>query len=260
MTQLLFIPRNRATLVTALVIVASTAFGQESKPVVSPFEAKFDSGAIVSLRATQDFRHTEFVQRGKRLGDVLLRFRREKEPWHLANTGSLAGSDRSSLTPNSDGTGFRAGYRVTNDGSDLLQIDIRFNLGTNDARWTLVIRNLANRPLELGDLAIPLPMCRTHSQPTGAILKHGLVSGHGSFFFWMPSDSKGLFLTLTPIDGTSFEYWDAQNRNYSVYIHSKAAGEIATGQGTKWRQPHTSRLLAPLGQAGDAHTYGFKLR
>jgi hypothetical protein len=269
MMHLILTGRNQTTralsavLILVVIAASSVARGQagaEQKPAASGFEAKFGTGAIVSLKATHDLRRTEFVQPGKRLGDVLLRYRQENEPWHLLDTAGLARSEKGTFSGSSDGTSYRAGYHVSESASSLLDIEIRIDLGANELRWTLAIRNRSNRPLEIGDLAIPLPMSRSHSQPSGAILKHGLVSGHGSFFFWIPSDSKGPFLTLTPSDGTSFEYWDAQNRNYSVYIHSKAAGEIAAKHGTHWRQPHTSRVLAPLGQPGDAQSYGFKLR
>jgi hypothetical protein len=35
---------------------------------------------------------------------------------------------------------------------------------------------------------------------------------------------------------------------------------VAEGQGTKWRQPNTILTLAPKGQPGDTHVYGFRLR
>jgi len=101
---------------------------------------------------------------------------------------------------------------------------------------------------------------------TPVILKHSFLSGHGSFLFWMRSDSAPPFLTLVPTGETHLEYWENQGgfggggRGFSAFIHSAAAGAEAKERGTNWRQPHTSLTLAPKGKPGDCKSYTFKLQ
>ena len=124
-----------------------------------------------------------------------------------------------------------------------------------------MVRNRTSQPLEIGDLGLPLPMSRSLGESGGAMLKHSFVSGHGSFLFWMRSDSDAPYLVLTPSDNTSLEYWEAGRggpRGFAVYIHSAAAAEAADDHGASWRQPHTRLMLSPRGMAGDAQSYGFR--
>ncbi len=133
---------------------------------------------------------------------------------------------------------------------------------TEDAalRWRVTVRNPSNRPLEVGDLAVPLPINLNRRQENGQwisppVLRHGLVAGAGSFFYWMRSNSVGPYLTMTVDEGTKLEYWEA-HEGYRVFVHSAAAGAVAAERGCDWRQPNTSLTLP----AAQEHTYGFTLR
>jgi hypothetical protein len=238
----------------------------------SQFEVRFDAGAIVSLKPTQGSSDMEYVQAGRRLGDVVIRYRQQGGQWQSANTASIASAGTFSST--GDGKEYKAAYQVQGSESMALVIETRFTVQEQAIVWNLTLQNDTDQPLEIGDLALPLPISRGGGGQRGGgrqrgggspvILKHSFVSGHGSFLFWMRSDSAGLYLTLVPTGDTHLEYWDTQGsaggRGYSIYIHSAAAGEVAKERGTQWRQPHTSVTLAPKGQAGDARSYGFQFR
>jgi hypothetical protein len=96
-------------------------------------------------------------------------------------------------------------------------------------------------------------------------LKHSFISGHGSFLFWMRSNSVGPYLVMTPERDTSLEYWDhmppakGASHSFRVYIHSVAVGEAVQAAGGRWRQPRTSVTLAPAGKAGAERQYAFQL-
>ncbi len=232
----------------------------------SSFEIKFDAGAIVSLRPAQGTPDTQYVQAGRRLGDVVIRYRSPGGQWLSAGTAAVAGEGV--FSTREDGREHKAAYPITRDGSKALEIEIRFDMQEKAVDWTFTLVNATDRPIEIGDLALPLSMSRGGGGQRGAagpvILKHSFISGHGSFLFWMRSDSKGPYLALVPTADTHLEYWDTQagpgGRSYNVYIHSTAAGAAARERGTKWRQPHTSLILAPKGQAGDSRSYGLRFR
>jgi Family of unknown function (DUF5695) len=131
-------------------------------------------------------------------------------------------------------------------------------------RWSVDLVNNSSGPIEIGDLALPLPMHSSFNgkEPaTASVLKHSFVSGHGSFLFWMRSNSVGPYLVMTPERDTALEYWDhvppakGERPAFRIYVHSQAIGESVQASGGRWRQPHTSVTLPAGGKAG----YAFQL-
>lgn len=224
----------------------------------SQFSTRIESGAIVSLKSTKDSQDTEFVMSGRRLGDVVVRFRVADGDWQSINTATLTNSGTFSLS--GDGKACSAVYFVTNRSAAPLRMEVRFKLSPQAMDWTITLANLVDQSLEVGDLAIPLLMNSSSRRGSSWVLKHGLVSGHGSFKFWMRPDSAAPYLVLIPTGDTKLEYWESQNREYRAFIHSAAAGAEAKERGTKWRQPHTSLMLSPIGKTGDAASHNFKFR
>src|SRR5260370_40525171 len=70
-----------------LLAFTTGALSQTSSPLLTsgpangPFEIKLDAGAIVSLRHAQDRVDTEYIQTGRRLGDVFIRYRGKDAAW-----------------------------------------------------------------------------------------------------------------------------------------------------------------------------------
>ncbi|HEX7469185.1 MAG TPA: DUF5695 domain-containing protein [Verrucomicrobiae bacterium] len=263
----------RNTLAGTLLLFASTiaAFPQSAAPPAagSEFHLKFEAGAIVSLKQTRDRNETEFVAPGRRLGDVFIKYRQGNGGWQSNNTVRLA--EAATISSSADGAEYTATYQITNGQSAALVLRINFNIRNQAILWTLNLQNATGQPIEIGDLAVPLPISRGGGGQRGGsgtpvILKHSFISGHGSFLFWMRSDSAAPFLTLIPAGNTALEYWDNQGgfggggRGYSIYVHSAAAGATAKERGTNWRQPHTSLTLAPKGRRGDTQSYSFIFR
>jgi len=147
----------------------------------------------------------------------------------------------------------------------------QFALQDVSLTWTLRFRNATDHPLELGDVALPLPFNRQFIQDnlanyTRVVARHSLISGHGSFIFWERPNGAGPYLVMTPLEGTKLEYYEEHEPDrrrsvrapYWAYVHSAVSGAGET-RGT-WRQPHTSVTLSPRGTPGDEITYGFKFR
>lgn len=62
--------------------------------VSQEFSVTFQEGALVSLKAVKDDMETEWVEPGRRLGDVVLRFRTPGGAWEDANTAERSGAHR----------------------------------------------------------------------------------------------------------------------------------------------------------------------
>jgi hypothetical protein len=237
-------PQRIAGVIAALLLTFLPCGSAEAAPLSSQFVVSHLNGAIVSLKPGYGATDTEYIAPNARLGDVIVRYRQGGEAWHRSDGG----------------------------GDSVIGLASGFEVEAGHILWTVVVSNRTEAPVEVGDLAIPLPIHRggaprnregTSGPRTPVILKHSFISGHGSFLYWMRSDSAGPFLTLLPIGSTSLEYWESGSaqgdRVYRVFAHSAAAGAEARERGTRWRQPHTSVVLKPRGQAGSSRAYVFKL-
>ncbi|RYX82675.1 hypothetical protein EON83_18425 [bacterium] len=233
----------------------------------SPFDVTFDQGGMGSLRCVKDKFDTNYVASGRRVGDVLLRYRGRDGSWQSLDTQALAKANGAIYNRSEDGTRYTSTYRVQDESfnkTPALELQSQFVVKGDEVEWTMKVRNLSERWREIDDWSLPLPMnttFRANRPTTEIVLKHSFIAGDNSFLFWMRSNSAGPYLTMTPLPGTSLEYWDAQATNgFRVFIHSAAIGAQAKAQGTKWRQPNTFLRLAPAGQKGDSHSYGFKFK
>ncbi len=195
-------------------------FSQAEGPAASTsqFEVRFNTGTIQSLRKTGDSNKTEFAPAsGSRLGDVILKYRRNAADWTSVNTATLDKAGLSASTP--DGAQHQAVYQITNGNAVELGVKVQFTRHTDRLLWTLTLQNETTQPLEIGDLALPL----TFSRMSGGkvLLKHSFISGHGSFLFWLRSDNAAPIFTMLPLENTPLEYWEGSREGgYRVFIHS----------------------------------------
>ncbi|MGC2638540.1 MAG: DUF5695 domain-containing protein [Acidobacteriaceae bacterium] len=225
----------------------------------SPFLLEFDGGALTRLRFAGDTLSTNYVAAGQKLGPVEIAWRRLDGPLQRFQTAEAPES------PISPGT-----YHAQDDRGEALAVTVHLQAHGGLLAWTIGLQNASSDPIEIGDLALPLPMHSTFVPKGSAslpVLKHSFISGHGSFLFWMRSNSVGPYLVMTPEGDTSLEYWDHSRPPgergraypaYRVYVHSLAAGEEVKAQGGRWRQPRSSATLAPAGKTGDHRHNGFQ--
>jgi hypothetical protein len=224
-------------LATWLFAVARTLAQTNADSIRSEFLVEVRSNTITSLKPNRAG-GAEFIQSGRKLGEVFVRWRTARRSWQ----------------------------ELTND---VLNIQSSFAVQERTVVWKIQLQNQTDRAIEVGDLAVPLPISRGGRQRgnfdpdanDAVILKHQFISGHGSFVFWMRSDLIGPHLVFVPTGETKLEYWEgSRDAGYRVFIHSAAAGAEVTERGSTWRQPHTSLTLAPKGQRGDVQTYELKFR
>lgn len=149
---------------------------------------------------------------------------------------------------------------------DDLQVKESFAMDGDTLNWTITLMNKVNRPVEIGDLGVPLLFAeRTPPRSdiyTKKLLRHALVSENGSFVYWERSNGAGPYLVMTPMGQTKFEYDEnfSSAGGYTAYVYSKVAQAAARDRGGNWRFPATSLKLVPKGAAGSTATYTFRFR
>ena len=254
---------------------AETINSAKTADAGSPFLLEFDGNALTSLRFAGDAFPTNYVATGQKLGHVEISWRRPTGPWQKFHSAEATASQNSA-----------GECRLQDDQGEALSVTVRLESQGSLLRWTIALRNISSDPIEVGDVALPLPMHSSFNgkePPTASVLKHSFISGHSSFLFWMRSNSVGPYLVMTPEHDTHLEYWDhtspralqaqgqtqapaptqvqgqGQRPAFRAYVHSVAVGEAVQAAGGRWRQPRTSVTLEPAGKAGADHQYAFQL-
>jgi hypothetical protein len=178
---------------------AETSLAQTANSTF-PFQLEFDGAALTSLRFAGDAFPTNYIATGQKLDHIEIAWRRPNGPWQKFHSAEAAAS--------ADSAGM---YQAQDDRSVALTVAVRLEPRNSVLRWTVDLSNSSSDPIEIGDLALPLPMHSSFNgkePPTASVLKHSFVSGHGSFLFWMRSNSVGPYLVMTPERNTALEYWD----------------------------------------------------
>lgn len=137
-----------------------------------------------------------------------------------------------------------------------LQVTSKFSLAGGALDWTVSLRNPGPRPVEVGDLAMPVPFAEKVGARgdiyTKKLLRHWLIAGHGSFAYWHRSNAVGPFLVMAPQGEAKFEYYDDSGGGagapaFTPYVHAMAAATAARAGGGNWRLPVT-KLTIPAGE------------
>jgi hypothetical protein len=157
-----------------------------------------------------------------------------------------------------------AEWRVGPDPAKAPPSDLRvtetFTLDADVLTWTIALANPGPRPVEVGDLAVPLPLAeRTGARGdiyTKKLLRHALVAGYGSWAYWQRANAVGPYLVMTPGARTKFEYFDSASGVFTPYIHARATADTVTAAGGGWRLPISALTIAP----GATVTYTFRFR
>jgi 3-methyladenine DNA glycosylase AlkD len=244
--------RRRPPQAPASVVLSNQAFQVE-------FTAA--KGGVTSLKRTGGPDGVEFLGASQALGRIVVRYRQQDGAWQAATSSapaSIRAQDKQGLTAALSFAG--------SAGLGVLDFRESFAFRENGLVWSLRLVNTGPNLLEIGDLALPLPMNTDyiwdHEETyVRRLFKHAFIAGDGSFLYWLPVKGTGSFLVMLPEPGTSLEYFTATGMDYafgrehfSVFLHSAATRESAP-RGT-WRQPATRCVLLP----GEEVRYGFVFR
>ena len=266
-----------ASLLAALVVAPGVGFA-DGELKDEGFAIQYGAKGITSLKRVKDVYDTEYLAPGGVLGNVVIQYRAGGETgWRVARDVALAGDA---------GKGESAVRYAIGVQADL-KAEESFALEKGVLTWTLTLANMGEKPLEIGDLALPMNMAEGTPAERGAIytqklIRHSFVAGNGSWAFWQRANAEGPFLVMVPQGKTKVEYAGnvmieggsgaattrlgagrGRGGGFTPFIHAavSSAGPIAQGKAAgreqPWRLPISSLTLAGKGMAGDAVTYQF---
>jgi hypothetical protein len=217
------------------------------------FTIGLGQAGITSLKRTNDVFDTDYIQFGRTLGPLVVSYRTGDDGWRTVRADAL-------------------GATIGED----LELASGFTLDGVVMRWQISLKNVGDRPIEIGDLGFAMPfntrICSRDKSVsyTQRQIPHFWIAGHASFIFLMRPNSVGPYLVMLPAGNTKLEYFDREpggrgavtrpatagaggHGGNVMYIHSKAVAERSKERGGNWRQPNTSLTLAP----GQTVEYGF---
>jgi hypothetical protein len=243
---------------------ASAATANEAAS--ASFAARYDASRGGLTRLIPDGSDLDFLAPDRTLGDIELRVRSSGQPWRIERTAASRDIAVADNRPDTRTCTLRyEGRARATDGLRDLAVVERFAERGPRLEWTIELRNTAPRALEIGDLAVPLPIgvARYPDKKTSctrSFYRHQFISGDGSFLFWQPVAGQGACLVMQPLPETKLEFFTDTvadyalgGRQFRAFVHSASTGPALRGT---WRQPHTSRTLAP----GQMVRYGFVLQ
>jgi hypothetical protein len=123
-----------------------------------------------------------------------------------------------------------------------------FKIKGGELNWSFKIANNESRSVVIQDLYFPVPIgaIDQNKNANSNLSMHYSINGNGSFFYWIPYSGEGDILLVTPLKGTSLEYF----KHGEYYIHSSTSVDRVNDT---WRLPGSHLELTP----GANKTYGF---
>jgi len=177
-----------------LCLLLLSDFAVSSGPAaISPFLLTTDgrTGGLTRLRHAADTQGVEFLRAGQALGAVILRVRTPGAPWREVRESTQ---------------GVALSSRIGPQGEALL--------------WEIRVKNTGSEALELGDLALPLPMNTDfvwdHDETfQRRVFRHAFIAQHGSFLYWLPVRGTGPILVMMPEGDTHLEFFTSEGMDYA---------------------------------------------
>lgn len=261
----MFAKRLTTTLVhTSLLTLAFVITGSAIGRADSSFDVAVEKGSLTQIKSVGDTFDTNYLRQDGRLGGVVLRYKQDQDPWSQIRTDDLVDSPTTLFEENPDRSTNKAVFQIHKDGASVLTVETSSEVTSNEILWSATVRNDTSSPLRIGDLSLPLPMhsdFSTQHPGHSSVFKHSFISGHGSFLYWMRSNSVGPYLMLTPTNNTRLEYWENHGeQGFHIFFHSEAAFADAAERGGTWRQPTTGLTLAAKGKPTDTKTFSLKFQ
>src|SRR5436190_10271126 len=241
-----------AAVVCALAFALAHAAGESTGKIEKGnFRLAFDERGITGLANPHDPFGAEMIPRGQRLG-LTVKFRTGDNSWQdLSGSGTESSADETRVIYIHGATNspLKATETFKTDGAVL--------------DWDLTLEALTDTPVEIGDLAINIPVVGPRGEEPNEIFEHGFlkhqfISGHGSFLYFVRASGTPPFLLVTVKSGTKLEYFSGGfgRGGAQVFVHSGLSGG-SEKRGT-WRQPHTFLKLGAAGSQDARAGYGFR--
>jgi hypothetical protein len=218
------------------------------------FRIHFDEHGITGLANPKDPFGAQMLAAGQRLG-VVVRFRVADTNWLELTSGAMQLARTPSVPE----------LVYTNDAPEApLRMKEIFTIAGGALDWQLELASATNVPVEIGDLAIQLPMAAPRGEQPKEIfergfVRHQFISGDGSFLYFVRASGVPPYLLVTVRPGTRLEYFAGSGGRGggTAFVHSGLSGGKET-RGT-WRQEHTFLKLGAFNEQIKAR-YAFRFR
>ena len=274
--------RGALQIVAVAVLHCALMYGAEARASAPQFHVQFDRAGITSLKFVGDKFDTDYIADESTLGHVRIRYKMGGNEWREFSTADESNKyerlrdSRSQRALQQLSIVYNPQSWIKNEYYADLELTERFRVEADAIYWTIFIRNPTHKPIELGDVFLPLPFNTskrwdkdiTYNQ---RLVQHQYISGHGSFLYWMRPNGVGPFLVMTPVAKCPLFEPTRSEMNFApgkleygdrggVYILSGKKGEEDKARGGTWRQPQTTVMLWPTNSEHDGITYAFKFR
>ncbi len=228
------------------------SFAQAVNGVENPFfKIEMERNGIKSLFKTHDLYPTNYIFKGRLLGEVLLRYQ-----FADGSIDSLNSAESGTTTLTNQGKQVYA-YKAKKADAKL-QFAQRFVLRDDVLSWNIEVTNSSGKEVTINDFVIPIFYNNQNGEQPKEIfeqqvIKHHYIEGDNSYLFFERPTGVAPYLLLTPKPGTPLEYM-TKGRYFQVYIHSALTG--TNEKRGNWRQAHTSTTIKP----GATIAYAFNLQ
>lgn len=273
---------GRLILLGAIAVLSAFGFSAQAAPDTGQFRLAFDKAGITSLQYNGDKYDTDYIADEATLGHVRIRYKMGETEWRQFSTEDPQNKyqrlpdERSRRALQQLAVIYNPQQWIRNEYYADLEVTERFRAEADALYWTIFIRNPTHKPIELGDIFLPLPFNTNkrwdkETTYTKRLVQHQYISGHGSFLYWMRPNGEGPYLVMTPVSvcplfepvrsemnfaPAKLEYADRGG----VYILSGLRAKEDKVRGGNWRQPQTTHTLTPTNSQRDGITYAFKFR
>lgn len=277
------LPARGALQIIAVAVLHCTLLYSAEAPAAAPqFHVQFDRAGITSLKFVDDKFDTDYIADEATLGHVRIRYKMGENEWREFSTADASNKyerlrdSRSQRALQQLSIVYNPQSWIKNEYYADLELTERFRVEADALYWTIFIRNPTHKPIELGDVFLPLPFNTSKRWDkdityTQRVVQHQYISGHGSFLYWMRPNGVGPFLVMAPVAKCPLFEPTRSEMNFTpakleysdrggVYILSGKKGEEDKARGGTWRQPQTTVTLWPTNSEHDGITYAFKFR
>ena len=210
------------------------------------FKIEMERNGIKSLFKTNDLYPTNYIYKGRLVGEVLIRYRMAD-----GTIDSLNSSETGKTTLiNEDKQIYD--YKAKNVDRKL-QFAQQFVLIGDKLSWNISISNTSAKEITINDFVIPIFYNNQNGEEPKEIfeqqvIKHHFIEDDNSYLFFERPTGVAPYLLLTPQSGTPLEYaskgrYGKANNVFQIYIHSALTG--TQEKRGNWRQEHTSITIKP---------------
>lgn len=241
----------------------------QDKPRLCKLKAVFDKhrDAVISLTCPDDTSRTEFLltpqefpgfdaEDSKWLGHVYGKARRSGD--NFSFTTGLARKDAEIREGNGSIIMSYSKLRDNQGEPVPLSLTSQLHISETQLDWRFTLRNTGEKPVEILELDIPLPMDQYFRKDDfykyeQCVMRHSCIVGASSYVYWSKSSGNGPVLLMAAVDGTRLEAF-REDRNTAIHHLDEVPGAFGglycvcpIGKAVEHPQGKTSSLTLEIG-------------